>query len=177
MKYGLKDLKFIQDDFVGFLNDCEDAKARFDMMFPEASSTWTYDRYNIFSLTSGSQRFYKLYNEIKKLCRVFLKTDEPLWIQSWLNYHKMDEVLDWHDHGGCSAHGYVSINPMKTKTVFETFEIDNKVGRLYIGNPYINHKVEVLEDFNMPRVTIAFDISKEKDLKNNNSTNLSLIPI
>ena len=59
----------------------------------------------------------------------------------------MDEVLDWHVHIECSAHGYVSINPMKTRTVFEKFEVENEIGKLYIGEPFMQHRVEISEPF------------------------------
>ena len=183
MDYEIHELNFIKDDYINFVIDCFNAKKRFDIYFPETSSTWGYSKYNIFSLTSGSERFYTLYHEIRKLSRDYLKTDEPLWMQSWLNFHRMDEVLDWHDHSYCSAHGYVSINPMKTKTVFENFEVDNEIGKVYIGKPYMKHKVEVLEKYSDTRITVAFDILKLSDYKElkekfgHNEINLSQIPI
>ena len=183
MDYEIHELNFIKDDYINFVIDCFNAKKRFDIYFPETSSTWGYGNYNIFSLTSGSERFYRLYHEIKKLSRAYLKTDEPLWMESWLNSHRMDEVLDWHDHSYCSAHGYVSINPMKTKTVFENFEVDNEIGKVYIGKPYMKHKVEVLEEYSDTRITVAFDILKLSDYKElkekfgHNEINLSQIPI
>ena len=182
MDYEIHELNFVKDDYINFVIDCFNAKKRFDIYFPETSSTWGYGNYNIFSLTSGSERFYRLYYEIKKLSRAYLKTDEPLWMQSWLNFHRMDEVLDWHDHSYCSAHGYVSINPMKTKTVFENFEVDNEIGKMYIGKPYMKHKVEVLEEYSDTRITVAFDIlnmSNYKELKEKfgHNINLSHIPI
>ena len=86
MDYEIHELNFIKDDYINFVNDCFNAKKRFDIFFPETSSTWGYSKYNIFSLTSGSERFYTLYNEIKRLSRDYLKTDEPLWMQSWLTF-------------------------------------------------------------------------------------------
>lgn len=70
--FEIHELKYMQDDFVGFVNDCEDAKKRFDSLFPKTSTTWGYRSYNIFNLTSGSLRFYKLFNDIKKnITRIF----------------------------------------------------------------------------------------------------------
>ena len=62
MNYELHELNFIKDDYDNFITDCFDAKKRFDAIFPEQSSTWTFGKYNIFSLTMGSKRFYKLYH-------------------------------------------------------------------------------------------------------------------
>ena len=181
MDYELHELNFIKDDYDNFITDCFDAKKRFDSIFPEQSSTWTFGRYNIFNLTMGSKRFYKLYHEIKNIARNYLKTDEPLWIQSWLNFHKMHEVLEWHDHKNCSAHGYVSINPMKTKTIFEDYVIDNEIGKLYIGKPHLKHKVVNMGAYEDTRITIAFDIADINDYEETNkdweNINIGYIPI
>ena len=71
---------------------------------------------------------------------------------------------------------------MKTKTVFENFEVDNEIGKMYIGKPYMKHKVEVLEEYSDTRITVAFDIlnmSNYKELKEKfgHNINLSHIPI
>ena len=42
--------------------------------------------------------------------------------------------------------------------MFEDFEVDNEVGKLYIGKPYMKHKVVIEEEFDSPRITIAFDV-------------------
>jgi len=182
MDYKICELNFIKDDYDNFMTDCFNAKKKFDTIFPETSSTWKYSQYNIFSLTMGSERFYTLYHEIKKFARDYLKTDKPLWMQSWLNFHKMHEVLEWHDHSNCSAHGYVSINPMKTKTIFEDYVVDNEIGKMYIGKPHMKHKVVNIEPYEDTRITVAFDIvdmSDYEDIKEKfgNHINLGYIPI
>jgi len=182
MDYELHHVNLISENHKEFVLDCYRAKDRFNLFYPEHSSTWTYDSYNVFSLTSGSELFYKLFKEIQKIIREYVKMEEPLWLQSWLNFHHKEEVLDWHNHECCIAHGYVSINPHNTKTVFENFEVNNEVGKLYIGQPNMLHKVEVVEDFNGPRITIAFDVIsldnyKELREKFRNNINLSHIPI
>ena len=48
MNYELHELNFIKDDYDNFITDCFDAKKRFDAIFPEQSSTWTFGKYNIF---------------------------------------------------------------------------------------------------------------------------------
>ena len=57
--------------------------------------------------------------------------DRPLWIQSWLNYHKGKEVekeLPMHSHKE-NYHGYISISPQDTSTIFRNgLKIDNKIG-------------------------------------------------
>jgi hypothetical protein len=138
---------------------------RFQSMF-SGSTTWNYRKYNLFALTAGYKIYYELYKEITKAIRDYLGHDKPLWMQSWINYHMPDEVLGWHAHEDIFCHGYISIEPHNTKTVFREYEIINKVGTLYVGknikdNKYLEHKVEILEPFTSPRITIAFDIIDE----------------
>ena len=98
-------------------------------------------------------------------------------MQSWLNNHTYDEVLRSHDHG-CPIHGYVSIDPKKSKTVFTDgiedniiYEVENNPGLLYIGPGKRYHRVENLEKWEGQRVTMAFDVIDEKN------NHLSFIPI
>ena len=89
-----------------------------------------------------------------------------------VNYHMPDQVL----HVGTiiigPIHGYISIRPHKTKTVFEGYEIDNQVGNIYIG-PAIDTTVEVLEDYDTPRITLGFDLLTDPTQCSNN---IGLIP-
>ena len=119
--------------------------------------TWSYHKYNVFGLTSPTQVFYDLYNELRGF--VYDYTDaEFLWMQSWVNYHMPDQVLKWHNHQW-PIHGYISIRPHKTKTVFENYEIKNEIGNVYIGPGNRHHEVQVLEPFDTPRITLGFDIT------------------
>ena len=119
-------------------------------------STWSYDKYNVFGLTSPTQVFYDLFKELRGF--VYDYTDGDLWIQSWVNYHMPDQVLKWHNHQW-PIHGYISIRPHKTKTVFENYEIKNEIGNVYIGPGNRHHEVQVLEPFDTPRITLGFDIT------------------
>ena len=83
------------------------------------------------------------------------------------------EVLKWHTHEW-PIHGYISIRPHKTRTVFEDHKVINEVGNIYIGPGHQYHKVEVDEDFDTPRITIGFDLLTE-DCYHLNS-NLGLMP-
>ena len=159
---------------------------RFQTMFP-GSTTWNFAKYNLFNLTSGYQVYYKLFQELKQVIRLYIGHEKPLWMQCWINYHMPDEVLDWHGHDDHICHGYLSIEPHKTKTIFREYEIDNKVGQLYIGRCELDgvsleHKVVVLEEYYTPRVTIAFDVNNEEQMdailsNPEESLNLSFMPI
>ena len=39
MQYETHDLNFIKHDHVNFINDCQDAKERFDIFFPQTSTS------------------------------------------------------------------------------------------------------------------------------------------
>ena len=93
------------------------SRENFKRHFPDKDSTWGYHYYNIFVTTAPSPVFYELYKELNKVIRGYIGDDRPLWMQSWLNFHMSNEVLGWHNHEW-SHHGYISIDPKKTKTVF-----------------------------------------------------------
>ena len=127
--------------------------------------TWDYHRYNIFSLSSGSPLFYKLFEEVREVIRSFLvwKGIEPEqgWIESWVNNHEFSEVLGVHDHH-FPFHGYVSVEPKTTKTVFlkdglEWYSIYNEVGSIYFGPGNRLHKVVNLEPYDGKRITLGLD--------------------
>ena len=139
------------------IRDLNVSRENFKQHFPDKDSTWGYHYYNIFATTAPSPVFYELYKELNKVIREYIGDDRPLWMQSWLNFHMSNEVLGWHNHEW-PHHGYISIDPKKTKTVFKEYEIINEVGNIYIGPGNREHKVEILEDFDTPRITLGFDI-------------------
>ena len=145
----------------------------FKKSFPEKDSTWSYNLYNIFCATSPSPLWYDLLVELKKYIREFIGHENPLWMQSWLNFHKPEEVLDWHNHEW-PYHVYISIDPKNTETVFDNYKIKNELGNIYIGPGNRMHKVEVIEPFTTPRITLGFDIHEEPDFP---YQQFSLMPI
>ena len=153
----------------------------FRRIFGNESPTWSFKSYNAFALTAGSVIFHQLYRELTTVIRGYCNHGGPLWFQSWVNFHLQHEVLDWHRHRNSAVHGYISIQPHKTKTLFETYEIINEVGNLYIAPSGQKHKVEVLEDFRTPRITIAFDVFDERNIAQihgeNKHVNLSVMPL
>jgi hypothetical protein len=149
-------------------------------------TTWSYRSYNIFSYASTSVAFYYLWKQTVNCIREYVGDDRPLWMSGWLNFHKSNEVLDWHNHLGSVCHGYISIDPKNTKTMFNTgnfkkYEIQNEAGLLYLGPSGINHKVEVLEDFEGHRITLGFDVTDFADTLHasnaDNPAELNWIPV
>ncbi len=144
--------------------------------FKGKDSTWSYREYNFFALSSPSLLFNKLFFELKDVINDYVPY-EFKWMQSWVNYHYPNQVLNWHNHFW-DYHGYICIDPKNTRTVFKEYEIKNEIGNIYIGPGEREHTVIVDEDYDSPRITIGFDIQiykNEKILEPN--AMLSLIPI
>ena len=66
---------------------------------------------------------------------------------------------NWHGHA-FDYHGYISIDPQDTTTVFKDpdYQIKNYPGQIYFGPGGRIHKVSVDSDFTQPRITLGFDI-------------------
>ena len=120
------------------------------------SSTWSYPYYNFWGLTSPNELMYSLYDELRTIVKDCIPY-KMMWMQTWVNFHKHDEVLDWHDHDW-DYHGYLSIDPKNTTTVFKNWEVENKVGNIYLGRGHNKHKVVVNEPYEGYRITLGFDI-------------------
>lgn len=151
--------EYIVKNHSDIMIDIDVAHRLFKELFPDKDSTWTYNLYNVFSLTACSTHFYNIYKELRDVIRSRLGETRPLWIQSWINYLRYEELnlLDWHGHN-FEYHGYISIEPKKTNTVFENYSIENKVGQIYFGPGERIHKVEAIESYIGERITLGFDI-------------------
>ena len=62
-------------------------------------------------------------------------------------------------------HGYISIDPKETETEFKGYIIKNKIVNVYFGKPENPHRVNVLKNFDGHRITVAFDVLSEKNVK------------
>lgn len=177
--YKIYKSQLIIDHHEQMIIEIERAHRHFTKNFYNMDPTWGYGFYNVFAITAPSALFYDLKKELETNIRDYLQTDQRLWFQSWINYHKPNEVLDWHNHTW-PFHGYISIDPKQTKTVFEGddpsngYEILNELGNIYIGPGYRFHKVEVLEPFDTPRITLGFDIETRPGLS---YEQFSLLPL
>ena len=129
----------------------------------------------MFALTTPSPLFWELFQEIKYIVEQQFDYHGPKWIQCWLNYHKQDEVLDWHNHA-FPMHGYVSIRPHYTTTTFGDYEVKNEIGNIYIGPGHRDHKVIVNKEWkdDMPRLTLGYDIITDVNIPDNQ---FSAIPL
>ena len=164
-EYMLVNLPYIKKDINHFKRYANLALERFEFSYGKKSSTDFYRYYNFITLLVGSKKYYKMFKDIFKIIRKYSNTKEPLWFQCWLNMHKENELLKWHNHSESLFHGYVSIDPKKTETVFKSYTIKNKIGNVYIGPSEYSHKVVSKNSYNDKRITIAFDVMDEKTIK------------
>lgn len=160
--------------------ECRIAHSKYLKYFKEQneSSTWGYKFYNLFSLTAGSTQFYNIFQYIKEVGRDYLSgKSEHLFMESWINYHKQEEILDWHNHYNYLCHGYLSIDPKNSITEFEKYKIENKPGQIYIGPSDSLHRVVLNEPYDGVRITIAFNITNLETIKKVSEPNFGFIPI
>lgn len=157
LNYKLYRSQLIVDRQQDFIKDIEIALSMLQKEFPGRDYTWNYRFYNTFCITSASRLFYELLTDLKKIIREYAGHDQPLWFQCWINYHHPHQLLDWHDHNW-SFHGYISIDPKESQTIFDHYTINNQIGNIYIGPGNRRHKVESSVKFNSPRITLGFDV-------------------
>lgn len=174
-----------------FVDDIKIAHHYLKEQFKTNDLTWMYQKYNIFSTLAGSYHYWNLFKDLGYCIKSHLtenlnykKLPKHMWMQAWLNWHTKEQLLKRHNHaddGVGNMHGYISIKPQNTKTVFfENFEdkesiyhIDNEIGYIYIGDGSKWHEVIKNDNFFDERITIGFDIM----IKGAPSKNLSHIPI
>ena len=185
MNYRVYNSKFITNNIGMIRYEGNIHHANYRKLFSDSKkgSTWDYNMYNIFSLASGSNLFYQIYKELLFVIKDYLKDQlsqdddysTNIWFQSWLNYHKQTEVLDWHDHFH-PYHGYISIDPKDSTTEFRGYSVKNKIGNIYIGPGNREHRVLIDTPYQGSRITLGYDIATTKTLKIESRKSLDMVP-
>ena len=164
-QYMLVNLPYIKNNIIHFKKYANLAHERFKFCYGDKSSTAFYRYYNCMSLLVGSLHYYKMFKDVFKIIRKYSNSKKPLWFQCWLNFHKEKNLLKWHNHPDALFHGYISIDPKNTETVFKNYTIKNKIGNVYIGPSLNDHKVISKKTYDNTRITIGFDVIDEKTIK------------
>ena len=158
-----------------FIDDIILAENFLKQEFNTDNVTWAYEKYNIFSLLTGSFHYWNLFKDVGMCIRRYMVENlnqtlpKHMWIQAWLNSHTDEQLLTKHNHADDAhgnLHGYISINPQDTTTKFyNSFEeekpiysIDNKIGYIYIGKGEVWHEVIAHTPSKQKRITIGFDV-------------------
>lgn len=159
-KYKTYESKVILDNYEMFLQHTDLVYNKITSELNTSETTWTYNKYNVFSFSSTSHLYYDFYKELSNVLRDYIGKDLRIWMEAWLNYHKYEDLksLSWHAHEYL-FHGYVCIDPKNTVTQFKGFEIQNKPGQIYIGlgQAGMEHNVKAFEPYEGYRSTLAFD--------------------
>lgn len=152
--------EFIVKNLAEIENSLEFARFKFKDVMGTTEYTKAYGIYNLFALLHSDALFYQIFIDLRERVRTALKLEpnQPLWMQAWMNADRPEGVLDWHDHEW-PWHGYISIDPKNTNTVFEDGVVKNVPGQIYFGDGNNRHKVEVLEPYEGLRTTIGFDVT------------------
>ena len=154
-----------------FVNLCHTVHRKFKDFNKDLDSTSSYNSYNFFTASDFHPLSYNLLKDIKVSIKDYIGEDKPIFIRAWLSFHMPSEVLDWHQHE-IECHGYVSIEPKFTETLFKDkmsteedcdYKVINEIGKIYIGPGRRWHSVFVKKSYLQPRITIAFDIVHEFD--------------
>ena len=164
-EYMVANLSYIKNNIKHFKKYADLAHKRFEHRYGKQPTTNLYNQYNSMTLLVGSVKYYKMFKDVFKIIRKYSNSKKPLWFQCWLNYHKENDLLKWHNHPDALFHGYISIDPKNTETVFKNYSIKNKIGNVYIGPSLNQHKVISKEPYKDKRITIAFDVIDEKTIK------------
>tara|TARA_R100001224_G_C3940279_1_gene122035 strand:+ start:32 stop:601 length:570 start_codon:yes stop_codon:yes gene_type:complete len=164
-EYMLVNLPYVNKNIKHFKKYAHLAYERFKFCYGVKSSTHFYRYYNCINLLTGSKKYYEMFKDIFLITRKYSNTKKALWIQCWLNVHSENELLEWHTHDESLFHGYISIDPKNTETVFKNYTIKNKIGNVYIGPSNRYHKVVSKKPYDDKRITIAFEIIDEKIVK------------
>ena len=172
--YFITKSKVINDNQYRIIKITEACHSMHQYYFEGKSSTWTYADYNFWAISSPNELMYSLYDELRDIINEYIP-EKRKWMQCWLNYHKCDEVLDWHDHE-FDYHGYISIDPKNTTTVFKDWEVKNEAGNIYLGRGHNEHKVVVNESYEGYRITLGFDISVTP-IEKGMIANLGMMPL
>jgi hypothetical protein len=130
-------------------------------------TTQVYTKYNL--LMYPLYGFHDLYEGIRKTFRTIAQTDEPHYIQCWLNVYNKGDYIQWHHHFPPTAyswHGFFCVDTepgsytsYKVPHLDHITDIPSEDNLLVISRSAGDeHKSSEWPFEDRPRITIAFDI-------------------
>lgn len=152
-----------------------------DVLFEEKNLPIRYKFFNkkIFDLECVQTLIYALKNNIQTYSKsLHQSVPEKLWIQIWCNILRKNQLIELHQHDA-SENSYISGNlclqSNNTKTHFlnpqsyfntnkPEYSSVNEKGKLTLFPSTLPHGTDKVQN-DEPRVTIAFDILTEKNIK------------
>jgi hypothetical protein len=131
-----------------------------------------YAQYNL--LMYPYPGFYELYEEIKTMFREHCQDDSKYYIQSWLNFYRKDQYIDWHSHYKPEKqtwHGFICVDCEPSCTTYripgveQPVDVPSKNGQIVLSaSGGDQHRTWPWPYEDRPRITIAFDILPRENL-------------
>ncbi len=159
--------EFINTEFNKSGAECNGQTSMINQIFAE---------YNL--LMYPFPEFYELYSDIKKMFYDKLSLedlDESYYIQSWLNFYKKGDFIDWHSHWPPevnSWHGYYCVDVEPSKTSYritkenKNIDVINENNLLVLSKSLDDQHRTWPWEYEQPRITIAFDIISAPNILN-----------
>lgn len=129
-------------------------------------TTKVFSSYNV--LMYPLPEFFELYENIKSMFHTICESkNNKYYIQSWINFYKKGEFIDWHDHWASHTEGWhgffcIDVEPSKTSYIIPTFRdtihVNGEDNLLVIGKSIGDKHRTWPWTEDRPRITIAFDI-------------------
>ncbi len=124
-------------------------------------TTASFEHYNL--ATMCNEELHALYTALQAVFRERVP-DGTYYLQSWVNIHRKNQHLDWHEHWGSeSFHGYFCVNAEPSTTSYknpQTKQVDSVTNRnntLTLNAGGWLHRVSPWRS-DRPRISIAYDI-------------------
>lgn len=147
--------------------------------FGNFDAKYRFSYYNV--LLYPFPQFHELLSNIKETFFSLNKTPEKnYYIQCWLNFHKKDEMIEWHKHwpeGKGVWHGYFCVDAEPSITSYELpsgnrYDVNNRNNHIIIGlSEGDRHRTWPWPYEDRTRITIAFDIVPQESIIDNKYLN------
>ena len=132
-------------------------------------TTSAYGNYNCFLYPFPGM--HELYVNLRDFYRSLVTTNEPAYVQCWINVFNKGEFIDWHTHSDKGLelwHGLYIVNGEGSHTSYRvdghTFDIPSEDNLLILGKSEGDEHKSSEWNKDTPRVTIAFDIVPAKNI-------------
>lgn len=136
-------------------------------------TTQVYTKYNL--LMYPLYGFHDLYNGIKQTFRTVAQTDEPHYIQCWLNVYNKGDFIQWHHHfppEAYSWHGFFCVDTepgsytsYKVPHADHITDIPSEDNLIVLSRSAGDeHRSSEWPFEDRPRITIAFDILPQQKI-------------
>jgi hypothetical protein len=137
------------------------------------ATTRVFNQYNL--LLYPFDEFYNFYMSLCKIFNSIVDDSEDYYAQSWINFYKYNEYLDWHNHfppEANSYHGFLCVDAEDSVTSYKLpdndmsqVDVPAKNGQLIISKSAGDlHRTYPWPHKDRDRLTVAFDIVPKNNI-------------